>query len=364
MLVLSVNRRNKRIEVKGHRFDAEDGHVEHRPQKARRDWKFNLSLPINFSGRHPGKTIATYLDDVGVLHLVSLEEKGGDLERCAAHLTDYLHYYACTRIPVRGARALDSKRVYRRDSSIEGPVHDSWGQLSLQRDPETGALWIVEVRKVWIGAGTTLERFCTRRPWPWVLNEAVASPKSPEEVEGRSSLVDDSLSALADMCGDPWRHEDHDSFATPMLWLTKGSFYHLGAQAFVDVSLSEHDMAVLNVRIARQDGANLGNRNDVRGSPVVKRLDQCPRGQEKDAVDVWSDERCLVVVRGPRHSWSKTATICWYDRALASASESVGRSHWKIGRASLDINDLASASKPQLQEAGNAMIEIYTEHCE
>lgn len=79
---------------------------------------------------------------------------------------DWTSFYTVMRFPldnpVRDALEIDRK-IFRRQHA-EGPIHDSWTDLSLQHDEETNSLMIVESRREWQNCGSIQTRtFYTKK---------------------------------------------------------------------------------------------------------------------------------------------------------------------------------------------------------
>ena len=67
---------------------------------------------------------------------------------------DWTSYYHCIKIPLGEAKPdLKARPIWQRQHS-EGPINDSWTDLSLQKDEQTNELLIVECRKEWLGGGS------------------------------------------------------------------------------------------------------------------------------------------------------------------------------------------------------------------
>jgi hypothetical protein len=67
---------------------------------------------------------------------------------------DWTSYYHCIQIPLGEAKPdLKAYPIWQRQHS-EGPINDSWTDISLQKDGQTNELLIVECRKEWLGGGS------------------------------------------------------------------------------------------------------------------------------------------------------------------------------------------------------------------
>ncbi|PVI05276.1 hypothetical protein DM02DRAFT_610875 [Periconia macrospinosa] len=69
---------------------------------------------------------------------------------------DWTSFYHCIRFPLNYRERGDmeiNRKVYRRQH-MEGPIHDSWTELTIQFDDATGDAKIVESRREWIGSSS------------------------------------------------------------------------------------------------------------------------------------------------------------------------------------------------------------------
>ena len=120
------------------------------------------ALPIQleeFFGTDIGSTIAFEIHD-GYFYALS-NQTSFDVEEL-----DWTSFYHCVRFPLNNplSKALKvNKRIYRRQHA-EGPIHDSWTDLSLQVDECTNQLMIVEARREWQnGSSKQLRTFYTQK---------------------------------------------------------------------------------------------------------------------------------------------------------------------------------------------------------
>jgi hypothetical protein len=106
----------------------------------------SLKLQLsNFPGADIGSTVTFEIHD-GNFYAVSNCSSFGVVE------VDWTSFYHCVRFPIPDPRPDTCEvnmRLYRRQH-CEGPIHDSWTDLSLQVDEETNRLMIVEARQEWL----------------------------------------------------------------------------------------------------------------------------------------------------------------------------------------------------------------------
>ena len=66
---------------------------------------------------------------------------------------DWTSYYCCLRLSLATGRKTPLRRIWRRQHR-EGPINDTWTDLSLRADGETGGLVIMECRREWQNGGS------------------------------------------------------------------------------------------------------------------------------------------------------------------------------------------------------------------
>ncbi|OJD11847.1 hypothetical protein AJ78_07460 [Emergomyces pasteurianus Ep9510] len=100
----------------------------------------------NFVGSEIGSSICFEIHD-GHFYAISNETGFEDEE------IDWTSYYICIRFPVDNPHKVEWRRLWRRQHR-EGPIHDTWTNLSLRTDEATNQLLIVEGRREWRCAGS------------------------------------------------------------------------------------------------------------------------------------------------------------------------------------------------------------------
>lgn len=165
---------------------------------------------------------------------------------------DWTSFYHCVRFPIDSPvpAALErDARVYRRQHA-EGPIHDSWTDLTLQLDERTNETIIVESRREWLQASSRQSRtFYTSlfqaSPVPPPSSSSQADPT-------RGSILpeDDLFVALLDSSNNPNymhtppqyscnRHPEFSKDATAqrsfILARTKFRAYNYSASTFLDL---------------------------------------------------------------------------------------------------------------------------------
>ncbi|KAF2122863.1 hypothetical protein BDV96DRAFT_9211 [Lophiotrema nucula] len=97
---------------------------------------------------------------------------------------DWTSFYHCIRFPL-DEPTLDAMkiepRVYRRQHA-EGPIHDSWTDLTLQSDELSNEIYIVESRREWQnGSSRQLRTFYISKPLSQVAFPPTPDPETPSE---------------------------------------------------------------------------------------------------------------------------------------------------------------------------------------
>jgi hypothetical protein len=156
-----------------------------------------------FFGTDIGSTIAFKIHD-GYFYAVSNQ---GYFDVEALEL-DWTSFYHCIRFPLNRAihKAMEiDRRVYRRQHK-EGPIHDSWTELSLQVVERR--LVIVESRREWQnGSGPALRTSYVTKPWPPVKDKFTTSSPDTSLTTGPDNSplfdMDDQFLSLLDSGHEP-----------------------------------------------------------------------------------------------------------------------------------------------------------------
>ena len=165
---------------------------------------------------------------------------------------DYTSFYHWVRFPVSKplSEAIEkSERLYRRQHK-EGPIHDSWTDLSLQVDERTNETLIVESRREWAQASSRQSRtfYVTKlKKEP----KTVSNPTSPSSDAPHEQLLpDDILARLVDSSNNPnfmhtpplWSWSQHPEFSkvgsSPRSFIiarTKFRAYNYSCTSFLDL---------------------------------------------------------------------------------------------------------------------------------
>ncbi|KAF2816926.1 uncharacterized protein BDZ99DRAFT_4645 [Mytilinidion resinicola] len=204
----------------------------------------------DFVGSDMGFTVAFEIHD-GYFYALS-NQTSFDVEE-----VDWTSFYHCVRFPLERpfSNALKTNnRIYRRQHA-EGPINDSWTDMSLQADESTNALIIVESRREWKNGGSQQTRtFYTQEiAFPSNSSSTPCSQTSSPAVgpsAGPALPPDDPFVALlasdnnAHWAPSQPRYEDfthpeygphlNDPARAFILARTKLRAYNLSCSAFVD----------------------------------------------------------------------------------------------------------------------------------
>lgn len=118
----------------------------------------------NFAGSDIGSTVCFEIKD-GYFYAISNQTGFEDEE------IDWTSYYVCLRFPLSDPSQIQWQRIWRRQHR-EGPISDTWTDLSLRTDESTGQLMIVECRREWLnGSGDNYRTYYTQ-PFIWAEDGA------------------------------------------------------------------------------------------------------------------------------------------------------------------------------------------------
>ncbi|KAJ9638813.1 hypothetical protein H2199_006673 [Coniosporium tulheliwenetii] len=211
-----------------------------------------------------------------------------------AEEVDWTSFYHCVRFPLDSLdrqAAETNKQLFRRQHA-EGPINDSWTDLSLQADERTGELMIVEARREWRDGGSEQHRTFYTRPIEF------PPPSSPSP---RPQYPNDPLVGTIDSRNHPnWMpseersprnvHPEYGQLKTPdrglvndpapsfMLSKTKLRAYSRSCSAFLDL-VEDSSCCPSSMRSCLR--LRVGSR---RVAPLQP-LEKCGVGKGKQAVE-------------------------------------------------------------------------------
>jgi hypothetical protein len=111
---------------------------------------------------------------------------------------DWTSYYICLRFPLSDPKRRRWRRIWRRQHR-EGPINDTWTDISLQADESSKQLVIVECRREWHGGGSESSR--TYYMQPLVCFDSGSD--SDQQAKQMSSSASDRSDSPAPSEGDP-----------------------------------------------------------------------------------------------------------------------------------------------------------------
>ncbi len=142
----------------------------------------------DFVGSDIGSTACFDIHD-GFLYAVS-NQTSFEVEE-----VDWTSYYHCIKIPLGEEKPdLEAHPIWQRQHG-EGPINDSWTDLSLQKDEQTNELLIVECRKEWLGGGSANIRTYYTQP--------LRFNKDDEAMQMRNFPENDPLTRTLDEKSNP-----------------------------------------------------------------------------------------------------------------------------------------------------------------
>lgn len=165
---------------------------------------------------------------------------------------DYTSFYHFVRIPLDQplqTSMKSNKRLYRRQHS-QGPIHDSWTDLTLQLDERTNQVAIVESRREWAQASSRQSRtfYVTKNDFDKDPSSGASSP-----VAGPSDPINLPVNPLNDLLDstnnpnyaptpDEWSWSQHPEFSkyevSPRSFIlarTKFRAYNYSCTSFLDL---------------------------------------------------------------------------------------------------------------------------------
>ncbi|OCL04291.1 hypothetical protein AOQ84DRAFT_301185 [Glonium stellatum] len=203
----------------------------------------------DFVGSDIGSTVAFEIHE-GYFYALS-NQTSFDVEE-----VDWTSFYHCIRFPLERPfkNALEiNARIYRRQHA-EGPINDSWTDLSLQVDESTNDLVIVESRREWLEGGSTQHRtFYTQHiSFPDSQSSSSSPDSSPIAAPSTGPALpsDDPYVALLTSGDNPhwapsqprylrYTHPEYGLKADParpfILARTKLRAYNLSCSSFIDL---------------------------------------------------------------------------------------------------------------------------------
>ena len=242
----------------------------------------------NLFGTDIGQTVDFQIYD-GFLYAIS-NQSSAEIEEI-----DWTSYYHCYRFPVQepSLSHLEPKQLWRRQHR-EGPINDSWTELSLCKDECTGVLLILECRREWKDGGSTQRRTYYRQPLiypytpgqvpdhlmitpPPTTNSATTPPAPPTMAlpigDPLISLLDEKSKPLYEAAHKRIDRNYHSEYASDaaasasqsfILAKTKHRAYNASCSAFLDLVID--DQAHSQRRWTQQIRLRIGSR--IQASPL------------------------------------------------------------------------------------------------
>ena len=201
----------------------------------------------DFFGTDISQTVAFEVFD-GYLYAVS-NQSSEEVEEI-----DWTSHYHCYRFPLYAPleNNLQYLPIWRRQHR-EGPINDTWTDLSLHKDEKTGEIFILECRREWCEGSSSQTRTFYRQTLDFAAISITTTPTTPTTLTLESSrpvLPDDRLARMINESDKP-NYEAHpeprlpsdyhsepsatSSARTFLLAKTKHRAYNPSASAFLDL---------------------------------------------------------------------------------------------------------------------------------
>ncbi|KAL5333329.1 hypothetical protein BJX70DRAFT_403671 [Aspergillus crustosus] len=239
-----------------------------------------------FAGNEIGQTVCfeVYQDHLyAISTLVDFEEE--EIDWTSYYVWICLH--PSLTIPHEGVKTY---RTWRRQHR-EGPINDTWSDLSLREDESNGQLMILECRREWRDGGSENCRTYYIQPLPAPAD--VDEQQPPSKFYLKPTLPDEPIAKIAGQCGKPnyeppqkrlrrHYHAEYDGGVEPkprrdfILAKTKFRTYNISASSYFDLV----NDPLPNVR----RGGDLVPRDRMR-LRAVSRKRKCPIDEEGLEVD-------------------------------------------------------------------------------
>ncbi|KAH7380365.1 hypothetical protein DE146DRAFT_294335 [Phaeosphaeria sp. MPI-PUGE-AT-0046c] len=171
---------------------------------------------------------------------------------------DWTSFYHCIRFPLDNPvtkAMLRDERVYRRQHA-QGPIHDSWTDLSLQVSERTNEIMILESRREWVQASSRQSRTFYTTPFRVNLKGSSRESSPSEDASEMVLLPEDDLFVdILDSSNKPnwmptpnlYSWSQHPEFAKTdtaprsfILARTKFRAYNYSCTSFLDLVEDEH----------------------------------------------------------------------------------------------------------------------------
>jgi hypothetical protein len=228
----------------------------------------------DFVGSDSGSTACFKIHE-GHLYIVS-NQTSFEVEE-----VDWTSYYHCIKIPLGEASPDLKPRLLWQRQHNEGPINDSWTDLSLQKDEQTNDLLIVECRKEWLGGGSANIRTYYTQPLRFdSTDDIIQTSNFPQNDPLTKTLDENSRPHYSDPRKRIRKHYHHEYDAehlnplrttTPprdfILAMTKFRAYNVPAMSFIDLVSDPAPLAPGSVRM--RDHLRLRIASRKKKSPLI-----------------------------------------------------------------------------------------------
>ena len=272
---------------------------------------------VDFVGSELGSTTCFEIHD-GTFYAVTNQTSFETEE------VDWTSYYHCVRFPLDDPEPdLRPRRIWRRQH-IEGPINDSWLELSLRKDERTNELLLVECRREWLHGGSSNIRTYYTQPLKLTPGEEIAVSFALPANDPLTKTLDDSSKPNYEPPKKRIRRYCHPEYPAMtasqdfILAKTKFRAYDPSSQSFIDL---------VNDPAPRPGSVRLRDRLRLR---IASRTQKSPLEQDQD---------------NPGHYLLRPQTLDEKDEPLECSEEDFNDTEihvWPPDNAPIELFDLLS----------------------
>ena len=203
---------------------------------------------------------------------------------------DWTSYYHVVRFAVDDpAPDVRPRRIWRRQH-VEGPLNDTWLDLSLQKDEQTGELLIIECRKEWLSNSSDCIRTYYTTPLNWDETEEISPTRILPANDPMTRTLDDKSRPNYAPARKRTRRHYHREYEDQsggrrdfILARTRHRSYNAATSSFIDL-VSDEVPVPGSWRQQERLRLRIGTRQ------LKPRITQDPVGHESSHLDEESDQ--------------------------------------------------------------------------
>jgi hypothetical protein len=239
---------------------------------------------------------------------------------------DWTSFYHCIRFPVDNpvsAAMLKDERVYRRQHA-QGPIHDSWTDLSLQLSERTNEVMILESRREWAQASSRQSRTFYTSKFHVNLKQSSRASSPSEDVPENVLLPEDDLFVdVLDSSNKPnwmptpaqhgWSRHPEFTVQDPsprsfILAKTKFRAYNYSCSAFLDLVEDERCCNSPTAPASSCLRLRVGSRHETSLNMPPLNINVKGKGRASNALPVFADH--VQYRNSPIRMWPPPASTC------------------------------------------------------